>query len=467
MRPLLIHATLFTLCSLIGTVFLRTELQIAGTFGGALDDTWIHYVIARNFAIGQGWTFNPGVPTGASTAPLYTFLLAIGYYVFGNAILWSKLIGITALGITGIAVVELTRWLGGDTATAVSVGVLTILSPSLQWAACSGMEITTYLALAMSGLWLILARRPSWGILLLALSVWCRPDGGWLLGLSFLAIPRRQWVGAILIAVIVVVPYFGFNYAMTGALFPSTVGAKSGFSFSWTHTSRWVVELLNLCGMPFRKYEINHPILLLPLLAIGAILTWRRTWMLTLYLISFLLIFSLFYPNASSHQRYLLPVLPPILLLVVLGLRGLLRWRAAFIVAASLLLIWTATLLPGKAMILGWNVQNINTMHVTLGKWINENTEATDIIAVNDVGAIGYHADRRIVDLCGLVTPQMSFWENIETHRPDYVVIYPGWFIQEVNSKRFQQAYRPVIGVELMHNTVASRPFMLVFGRYR
>ncbi|MGV8018322.1 MAG: hypothetical protein AB2L26_09125 [Ignavibacteria bacterium] len=39
--------------------------------------------------------------------------------------------------------------------------------------------------------------------------------------------------------------------------------------------------------------------------------------------------------------------------------------------------------------------------------WIKENTKPEDIIATHDVGAIGYYSDRKIVDVAGLITPEL------------------------------------------------------------
>jgi tetratricopeptide (TPR) repeat protein len=49
----------------------------------------------------------------------------------------------------------------------------------------------------------------------------------------------------------------------------------------------------------------------------------------------------------------------------------------------------------------------INDRQVEAAKWIASNTNENDIIATHDVGAIGFYSKRKIVDVAGLVTPEL------------------------------------------------------------
>ncbi len=49
-----------------------------------------------------------------------------------------------------------------------------------------------------------------------------------------------------------------------------------------------------------------------------------------------------------------------------------------------------------------------NDRHVAAGKWINKNTiEIQMSIATHDVGAIAFYGKRKIIDLAGLITPEL------------------------------------------------------------
>ncbi len=51
------------------------------------------------------------------------------------------------------------------------------------------------------------------------------------------------------------------------------------------------------------------------------------------------------------------------------------------------------------------SVLHINRVHVSTGKWINENIPKDAVLAAYDIGAIGYYSQREIIDLGGLVDP--------------------------------------------------------------
>ena len=65
--------------------------------------------------------------------------------------------------------------------------------------------------------------------------------------------------------------------------------------------------------------------------------------------------------------------------------------------------------------------------------WINLNTTEEQSIATFEIGYIGYFTDRKIIDLAGLVTPELFPWvddgaeeallHSLELLSPDYVLI--------------------------------------------
>ncbi|MFQ5421278.1 MAG: hypothetical protein ACE5EY_13050, partial [Anaerolineae bacterium] len=56
---------------------------------------------------------------------------------------------------------------------------------------------------------------------------------------------------------------------------------------------------------------------------------------------------------------------------------------------------------------LGNNVREIQEIDIAMGQWIAENIPAEETIAIDDIGAIVFHSPRSIVDLNGLVSPEM------------------------------------------------------------
>ena len=112
-------------------------------------------------------------------------------------------------------------------------------------------------------------------------------------------------------------------------------------------------------------------------------------------------------------------------------------------------------------------VQSINEMQVRIGHWMKENTPTDSVLAVADIGAIAYFSEREIIDLGGLVTPEIlpyrerddGIFEFIALRKPDYVVIFPRWFPELLSHKELILLFR----VSLEKNAVCGEPTKLVY----
>ena len=153
--------------------------------GFPLDDSWIHLTYARNLAIYGEWAFQQGKPSAGSTAPLWTVLLSIGFFIKLAPYIWTYLLGallLWGMGIWGEMVIR--RISPAYQSRVPWVGLFLIAEWHLVWTAVSGMEtllhallVTIVLSMLMSG-----SRRFMTLGLLTGLSVWVRPDGITLLG---------------------------------------------------------------------------------------------------------------------------------------------------------------------------------------------------------------------------------------------------------------------------------------------
>jgi len=123
--------------------------------GFPLDDAWIHQTYARNLALRGEWAFNPGIPSGGSTAPLWSALLAVGFLIklahmcgpiclapwrSGSSPCWVK------IPCAGWCQPTARVFPGGSR---IGVGVASC------WAAASGMETLLYALLATAALVLL------------------------------------------------------------------------------------------------------------------------------------------------------------------------------------------------------------------------------------------------------------------------------------------------------------------------
>jgi hypothetical protein len=72
---------------------------------------------------------------------------------------------------------------------------------------------------------------------------------------------------------------------------------------------------------------------------------------------------------------------------------------------------------------------------VAIAHWLETNVPPDSLIAVHDIGAIGFFAPRALLDLAGLVTPEVipfitdeaRLIEFMQAHGADYVVFFPDW----------------------------------------
>ncbi len=126
---------------LLSAMLVTLFVLSAGGWGFPLDDSWIHQTYGRNLALHGEWAFILGEPSAASTSPLYTLVLAVGYLFRIPYMLWAHLIGILALAITAILGARMSAYILPNSKWAGWwVGLALIFTWHLIWAAASGME---------------------------------------------------------------------------------------------------------------------------------------------------------------------------------------------------------------------------------------------------------------------------------------------------------------------------------------
>jgi len=135
-------------------LFVSREYEVVGHSGFPLDDSWIHMQMARNLSLGPGMYFNAGEPGSASSAPLWTLLLAGLHLLPWETILSAKVSGVMLLWGNGLETVSLGRSLGLPATWAGAAGIALTMSPRIVWGGLSGMEIPLYTLLATAGVWL-------------------------------------------------------------------------------------------------------------------------------------------------------------------------------------------------------------------------------------------------------------------------------------------------------------------------
>lgn len=465
-------ALLYLALAAVGGGLYLVWSAVEGGPGFPLDDGWIHQTYARNLALTGRWEYVPGQVSAGSTSPLWTALLALGHWAGVPLMSWTMGLGVVALSLVARGAHVLSeclypdqRWIGP------AAGLLCVAEWHLVWAAVSGMETLLYVALALA-LTSVSVRcvtqidRESprcflvMGVLA-GLLVLTRPDGVALVGLlglwGLLRVlgHRLRWRGAVAgmgmaLApfLLLLGPYLVFNWRLSGRVWPNTFYAKQmeyAIQLAWPIWTRlWVVVLPPLTGAQ---------VLLVPglILAVGGIVRdairrepvgARAAWLPLAYGAVHLLMYALRLPVTYQHGRYLMPAIP---FLIIGGLGGLLPRMRLRDPSMPVRLISRAGVAAGVVLTLAFagiggrayqrDVSVIDSEMVAVARWLAENTGPDDLVAAHDIGAIGYLAGRPILDLAGLVSPEVipmlgdpaAMGEYVLLSKARYLVTAPGW----------------------------------------
>ena len=457
-------AVFFLLAALSVLGYLAVS-RAGGYVGFALDDAWIHQTYARNLAQLHQFAFVPGQPSAGSTSPLWTVMLAVGYGLHINYLAWTYLLGAALLGANAWLTYRLVLGLWPErTAAAWVAGAVTTVEWHLVWAAASGMETLLFTALVLAAFTLS-PRRAGWLGVCVGVSILARPDGLVLLPFVLARLVLAAWPETSLATLdlsrlalqvlrfalgfaLLFGPYLAFNYWLAGALWPNTFYAKQA---EYAILRQW--PLLKRIGLVLLPPFVGAQLLLAPGIVVAA---WggarRRRWEAWLPLgwaVAFLAAYALRLPATYQHGRYLMPVIPVLLALGVGGSAAWLRlggtatdapqriswprllsrtWAAAFALVG--VAFWALGAQAYQA-----DVRIIETEMVQTARWINGHTPSTALVAAHDIGALGYFGQRRILDMAGLISPDviplmgndagLHAW--IVAAGASYLVLAPGW----------------------------------------
>lgn len=449
---------LIALVALLAVLFYVYISASTLRVGFPLDDAWIHLTYARNFAEHGEWAFRPGETSAGSTSPLWTILLTVGFFLKLAPYIWPFFLGWVILALLGIHAENVTRRLVPSYRPRIPwVGFFFVTVWHLTWSAVSGMEtlLHGFIIFYVLSTLLVDPRRYLALGFLTGLSIWVRPDGITLLGpLIFTAfmIEKRDRARVNAIAKILIgfsalfVPYLLFNLALSGNPWPNTFYAKQA-----EYQAAW----LSL-GLSFRLNNYLLPILASPFIALlpGAVI-WMskrvrmRDWAAIASLVWFfgyLTIYFLRLP-AYQHGRYIIPAFPSLYLWGILGMVEYVtstranRYIAPVwpLVTGVLCLIFTFMAARQYATSVTW----IENEMVGTAKWIQANIPSDALLAVHDIGAIGYFDQHRIIDLAGLVSPevvpfirdQARIATYLDQRGANYLVTIPGFYPELVSQR--------------------------------
>jgi hypothetical protein len=278
------------------------------------------------------------------------------------------------------------------------------------------------------------------------------------------------------------VAYLAFQSGLSGELLPNTFFAKQA-EYAALRELPLYVRLLTQIGIPgewlgVTGMQTGGPLIgVLIVMVPGLFVTIRkssrsRQWSQLIPLIwagIYLAVYAVRLPVTYQHGRYAIPVIP---VLLVLAYEGMMRWieprspvttvRIAsrawiLVVAFSSLTFW---LIGAGAY--SRDVAIIESEMVATARWIEGNTPSDAVVAAHDIGAIGYFADRELIDLAGLVSPEvipiirdeLALAKHLDETGAEYLVTFPGWYpaLTDGRSPLFVTGARqsPAVGGENM-----------------
>ncbi len=403
----------------VAALFVLYSVITTNSFAGfPFDDAWIHLTFAHTLATTGRFAYGTlNMATSGSTSPLFTFIEAILFLVTKNEFVVALIPCIAAFAASAFLFYLLVREFTNLPWVPVAGVVLFVAAPSLLIISNWGMETGLVIALL---LWSLLAyRRERWDQLAIAmgLAIWARPDTGVLtiaMGLDYLytrtVAPSKPGVKAMLIVCSIVVLYAGFNFMLSGTVLPNTFYAKLAY-YKNSNTNFWAQLWVLIAG---------GGRIIAFILAVGGIV-WmftekkRGNIVLILSPLGMIFLYHWKLPYLYQDGRYLIPILPFILLLAVIGSARSASWLAKSISVASLLsmiLILAAAIGVFTGMSdaidnVAFEDSYIHNLQVETAQWCAKNLPASVVITTHDIGALGYYSERRVVDLVGLADPSM------------------------------------------------------------
>jgi hypothetical protein len=424
-----------------------------------IDDAYITFRYARNFAEGLGLVYNPGEWILGTTTPLWAVLLTAGYRLGFTDLPWLAT-AISALcdAASAALIAYLCTRMGWKPLGAALVGLVWALNPMSIAFATGGMETSLFVLIALVCLSLVASGRH---ILVAAVlaggATLVRPEG------AFLAVILVGWTWltrkrlAIACAMVAATPMaIGgvLLFLAYGSPLPHSIAAKQVAYLPVEPLENLLVLLIH-AGLPgWSTYMLAAvPVTVAMLLAVFGLvvlvvlsasalpsLTRRRVaWQpFALFAVLYFGFYALVgLRGVRIFNWYLLPIEPFYLLAAAAGLarfRGLrLPWIAALLLVWQLPAIdWRQPLLPAGESLLR------ERLFAEVGQDLGLRLPPTAVVAAPEIGALGYMSNLRVLDTVGLVSPaalpyyplppEQFVTDNaiparlIEDQRPDVVV---------------------------------------------
>lgn len=381
-----------------------------------LDDSFISFRYAENWADGYGPVYNPGEdPVEGYTTFLWVAILAIGHWLGADTVILAKTLGISWAIILLILLANAHRFVPSlsPLVSAFAVFFMSTFCIVHPWPA-SGMETSLFGMMILLSFLLHFRTLDGEGHsrtrlllgIVLALTSMTRPEGALVAGLILsdqvvecLYRRRCQLLYALVPFLAIVLPWFLWRYWYYGYPVPNTFYAKVGASNAQLH--RGLAYLLTFA-------PLTIPMIFPAVLAVLIPPAWRRRYGRFYLLPLFLAVYTAYVVAVGGDGlpafRFLAAPAALFCLIAAVGVRRICYFAplaTIVAVAISLCNIYQMFHDPMTYAIVK-NEDAVCCSGTIVGKWLRENAAPEAVIALNTAGTIPYYSKLRAIDMLGL-----------------------------------------------------------------
>lgn len=422
-----------------------------------IDDALIYLKYVKNFHDGFGLVYNPGEKYNGLTSPLFTYVSMFASYLSGN--LQINTIIISAVFFTIAAIIG-GKIFSNDQWEALFTAV--VISSFGYFYSTFGMETSMFLMLIALSLYLYKVDS-EYFIIALALLIITRSEGvflGVVIAADYLIKNRRLPSTRILAFSLVVLMFpFVFNYFYYGEFLSATASVKIGQGKSglWDECCGFLNSAYLLSNTFFSNNNFSVFFFLVSS-AYGLYISLKDR--VAVAIVIFLIILLCFYVglNLPSYHWYYAPF---VYLLLIFACRGI--WRLStsllakgmFAYRTLVFFVLCAATIFALTKVVSFNEKGGLEEYIWIGSWVKKNTAPNASIAMVEIGTVGWYADRRVIDILGLVNKYNADYISkgdlygwLYHYQPDYILRHdPTWQLEEsTRILEITAAYVPVNG---------------------
>jgi hypothetical protein len=461
------HANLFFWVGAYFIFLLLILLPIFSTSGGMvypLDDVYIHLTMAKNLLQNGTWGLFPNENIAASSSPLYTLILSPFTFNASIAILAPLLLNIL---VSIVILMQFHQIVQKSTISPIFrylLGIVFLLIIPLPSLTVMGMEHLLhclFVVLICNNILTESLRK--WMLpLLVALSIFLRLETAFVIcGVLLWSLLERKWnifnqvfIGSFLGFCL----YFLLSVIFSVSIIPNTILLKT------------IITNDSFLQSTISKIWNSKLLLMISIVSLGTlIIRWKQS---KLFLIVFIASFlQLVLARQGWFYRYEAFVVTLFFIVFIIEYCTIVekKKKIIFLIIACLFLLicskraflsMTTTHLASK---------NIYDQQIQMAMIVKTLPETSNI-AVNDIGAVSYYNNNKILDLYGIASKEVfqlkqnkSFTSQnlrnlLKEENIDIAMVYTSWFDTSIFNE-----FKPISMLQLQNNVVCGDTLVTIF----